>query len=643
MPPVAVIIAAAAAILPADRMSMADRLFDRGMYAEALEEYSSLEGSAGIAGEDILYRLAECQNALGNKEKARELYGRLLKEYPLSARAPRARLMSALASAGDERARLLKSLDADSVPGPVRAVALYHLGADSGDAAMLARSVELDPKGPCAPYAKYRKAVILSAAKEPADRKKAIADFIEIYHSGAKDLAESALFLAAQCCYSEKRYGNVVSVCSAYEKAYPQSPRLGKVRLLAAWSCHAQGRYAEAEALCGEGSTDDSAYLLASCALATGRKDLAATLMRRYLEKFPDGAHRKAVELPLARMDFEAAEKAKDFPKAVDAARRAFSVSGEASDAMRLAWAFESGGNDAEAEAGYADVAAKFPGTREAAEAQFRRAMSAIRAKQWSKAELLLAETLSLQDGTRQAEALYWRGVSAVMLGHGSEGAAHLSKALEKGISIDQTREAKLMLADIALEAGRRDEAAAAYIELAGQGACARMGAAKLRSVGMFLLSQGGDEAAGAAEKCAEDMLASGPPEWMQSGYALKGRAEESRGGFTAATEAYRLAAAQKANTEDLKSAVLNLGVLESRAGSHLEAERLLKQAVELNAEDRRNRAKAYLWLAKNCESMTDWRGACAYATVIVTLFDGEQDLADEAEAIIKRHPEAVK
>jgi hypothetical protein len=39
---------------------------------------------------------------------------------------------------------------------------------------------------------------------------------------------------------------------------------------------------------------------------------------------------------------------------------------------------------------------------------------------------------------------------------------------------------------------------------------------------------------------------------------------------------------------------------------------------------------------------MTDYRGACAYATVVVTLFD-DDELVGEATKIVQAHPEGVR
>ena len=128
-------------------MAMADRLFDKGRYQQAKAEYVALEGANGIAQDERLYRLAECERALGDKTAARAAYAELLERFPMSRHAPRARLMRALAGTDEEQRAELRVLDTDKTPGELRASALYHLGVLNNDADALARAVKADQKG----------------------------------------------------------------------------------------------------------------------------------------------------------------------------------------------------------------------------------------------------------------------------------------------------------------------------------------------------------------------------------------------------------------------------------------------------------------------------------------------------------------
>jgi len=635
---------AAITVLPADRLAMADRLFDRGLYAEAKAEYVALEGAEGVAPDDILYRLAECESALGDKNAAKKAYAALLEKHPLSRHAARSRFMKAMAEEGEARKLSLKALDSDATPADIRAAALYHLGAEGGDANALSRSIALDPSGRYAPYAKYRRALANSSSKDPAVRRQACNELLEIFYSGKDDLSAEALYLAGEISYSDKRYASAASIFRLFMKKFPASEKADGARTMAAWSEYARQAYSEAALLASDGATDDRACILAMSAYATGERAKARGLMLAYLEKYPEGKHRDSVALPLARIDFENAEKAGDAAAAVEAAKKACAVSGAAADMLRLAWAYEKGGNAAAADAEYGKIAVSFPSTEEAAEALFRRAMAAIREKKWSRAGLFLAEAEATgKNARRDAETKYWRGVAAVMLSQTEEGASFLRSALEKGLPPDLAREARLMTADCDYAGGRKEAAKKEYAKLVGEGAAERMGAQKLRAVGRFLLdgtvlAPMPDE----AKKCALAMTAMDNAEWRQAGFALKGAAEEALGATSAAAESYRAAMAEKARTEDLAPAVLSLGVIESKAGNHIEADHVLKECVSLSRDNASRRADAYRWLARNSEAMTDYRGACGYATVILTLFDDEE-LAKEAKQILERHPEASK
>lgn len=632
-------------VLPSDRMAMADRLFDRGDYATAKTEYAALKGVEGVAADELLYRLAECARALKDNAAARQAYGELLARHPMSRHTLRARLQHALLGTADEQRSELKLLDSDEVPAAIRASALYHLGVLTNDAALFARSAKLDPKGPYALYAQFRHAAIIAEDADPAVRRTAIGELMGIARGEDKELAREAIYMAAARSYGDARYAEASLLFARFLKAYPTDSRATNARTMLAWSDYLIGKYAAAAALCGSGETDDFAYLLAACAQAAGDLPRAQELMTRYLENYPQGRYRAAVELPLARMAFEAAEKGGDAAKTIAAAKRSVALSKSSADRLRLAWAYEKGGLEQEATAEYQGVARDFPSTDDAAEALFRKAMLDLRAQRWSAAELSLAEALATgKNAARKAETLYWRGIAAERLGHVEESGRFLKEALTLGLTLDASREARLMLADADFKAGRRADAKAAYMTLVAEGACARMSASRINSVGRFLLEcTEGEPALMEVKTCARALIESGgTPEWRQAGYALCGAAEEAGSEFAAAIASYRACLAENVRTEVTRDVALRLGILESKAGETQAADKTLKEALRLNAADAHRRAQGYLWLARNSETAGDFRSACAYATVVMTLFD-DAALAAEANKILAAHPEEAK
>ena len=631
----AALLIAAIAVLPSDRLVMADRLFNRGRYADAEAEYRALVGAKDIAEDELLFRLAECDRAAGRNDAAKKGYQAIFGKFPDSRHAPRARFMYAMGMQGLERRRLLLELDSDRVPADIRAEALYRVGQEADDVEILARCVKLAPKGRFAPYASLRIGRHLTQSEDPADRRKGVEMLLGIAFGGGEN-ADEALYLAAIQCYRDKKYGEAGSLFRRYRKMHPKGKYLSEARSMSVWSDFLQGRYADAAAACGDGETDDLAYVKAASAYAMGDNERALALFRKYLEDFPQGQYRANAELPIARIEFDSARKTQDVSRAVESARRSFGLSKLASDQLRLAWAYEKAGNAEAAAVEYDEIAKNFQGSEEAAEALYRRAMLSAAEGNWSGAELSLAEALaSGKLGKRQGMAFYWRGVAAMKLGHESAAVGFLRQALEAGLGLDEAREARLMLADHDYKAGNRDAARAAYAALVREGACARMSASRIFAVGKFL---GGAE----GEPCAKELAKRDSPEWRQTGWALLGECEEARESYAAAISSYRKALAENARTESLAAATLRLGKLEFRAGEFDKADLTLKKSLGLNASDACARAEAYVTLAKNAEGSGDVKSAVAYATAVVSLFD-DDEMCAEAKRILAAHPEVAR
>lgn len=622
-------------VLPSDRLVMADRLFNSGKYADAEVEYRALVGQAGIAADELAFRLAECNRVAQRNAEALKGYEEVFTKYPDSRHAARARFFYAMGQTGVERKKMLIALDSDRIDKEIRSAALYHLGTETSDRELLAKCVRLDPKGKYAPYANLRYGSLLNASEDPAERRKGVEVLLCIAF-GTSPLADEALYLAAIQSYREKKYGEAGSLFRRYRTKFPNGANIKDVRTMSAWCDFMEGRYADAAALCGEGDIDDLAYIKAACAYATGDNEKALALFKKYLTDYPQGHYRADAELPIARIEFDLAQAANDSAKTLESAKRGFGLSKLAGDQLRLAWAYEKAGKPDDAAAEYVRLAEKFPGSDEAAEALYRKAMIDAHGENWSAAELALAEAMSSgKIGKRKASALYWRGVAAMKLGHAVEGAGFLENAVAAGLGLDEAREARLMVADYDFRSGRVDQAKESYRKLVREGACERMSAAHILSVGKLL---GGEE----AEICAKVLTKGAAPEWRQAGWALLGDCEEKREAYTAAIEAYRRCLAEPTTTEECAAVALKLGKLEVRAGAFDQADKTLKKAIALNAANAHARADAYVTLAKSVGARGDWKSAVAYATVVVSLFD-DAAFRDEAQKIIDDHPEARK
>ena len=622
----------AVAVAPSDRLAMADRLFNRGEFAAAKEEYVALAGEKEIAADVLAFRRIYCDYQLGNKTAVRKDGEVFLKMFPASENANEVRYFRAMSAEGQDRINELKALDVDAVPASRRAAALCELGKLTNDADAFGRAQKLDPKGPLALYAKYYHAVLLSSSKEPATRKKAIEELLDVAFGKDKTIAESALYSAACLTFSDKRYSEAVALARQYLRKEPtDKAKIRQLRSIAAVSEYNSGKYSSAVEFCGDEKGEEFDMVRALAYDRYGDKVKSLEFAKLYLERYPQGSHRKEIEVLIARADFAAAEKGADTKKQLESARRASELSGTAGDMLRYAWTLEKAGEAVKSEEVYESVAAKFPKSAEAADAMYRRGLSLARRDQWSGAELSLAEALdsSAITADRKALALYWRGVACMRLDHQVKAVGFLKAALAEKLPPDEEREAKLMLADIDYAAGRKEAAVAAYAELVRFGAADRMSAAKTYSVGRLL---GPDE----AKICADALVKSASAEWRQAGFALLGDVEEKRGNSAAAAAAWEKALAEDVTTESKASASLKLGLYETAKGVVDAAEKHLALAIKLNSKDGEARSRAYLALAKCAIARNNDEDARKYATVVVTLFEKTASAVEAGEILRK-------
>lgn len=621
----------AVAVLPSDRLQMADRLFNKGQYKDAKAEYMALRNAPGIAGDELLFRLAETNRLLGDTEKANAEFRALLERFPSSKYVHRSRLVRALALKDkNEKIKELKLLDNDTVDAQTRAAALYNLGTLTRDAEVLRRSIQLEPKGRYADYASFHRAAILTESDKDADRREAINELLKIAFGGNAQFQEEALYLASVQNYSSKRYDESVSLFNRYLKLYPKGKHVESVRTASAWCNYLTGRYSDAIQIASNQEGDDLAYLLAASTQAIGSAEEAHFLYKAYLDKYPMGRNRTNAELAVSRMNFTIAEKSGDIKLAIESAKKAHEISKSVGDYLRLAWAYEKNSQLAEAQAIYLDIRRSDPDSSEAMEAMYRKAMLDMRVEKWSAAEMGLAEVLSSPKvGSRKASALFWRAIAAIRLEHEQEGARYLKEALELGLSLDEQREARLLMADIAFESGRDEEAKAEYEKIVFDGGCDRMSAAKTLAVGKLIGGKG-------AKICAESLIKNDSPEWRQAGYVLLGVSEEESEAYIAAIDAYRNAMAIPVVIEDIASASLRLGRLEMKLGEYDKADATLRKSVEYNSKSPRERAEAYLLLAENSALSGDMKSARGYATVVTTLFD-DAELIEKANKILEK------
>ena len=585
------VFAASLALAPADRLQMADKMFAKGLYAEAAQEYAALKGDRTVSADDITFRIAECNRLCGREKEALEAYDSLILR---------------------------------DIPASMRAVALYRLACAKNDISLFRMCEQTDPSGRYASFARLKRALLLAKTDRTAERREATGIFLELSMSSEKSIAEEALYAAATLAYGDKRWTEAAILFGRLIKTYPGTSRAKAATVPYAWSAFLAGRYTECMSACGDSETDDLFYLRASSMIALDRKKQGLEELARYLEVHPRGRYRASAETPVQRARFDTAAKKGDMAAAVQAAKLA-AASGTASDALRLAWAHEKAGALDEARAEYRRIAAKWPKDPVAGEALFANALADLRAGNWNAGDLALEETLRrFPEFPRKNEALYWRGVAAMRLGHEAEGVLRLEEALKIGLSLDQIREANLLIADVEARTGKTAEAAERYSKLLASGAADRMAAAHLVSVMKLLAKHSKWEPmlAGARALSARSQDAA----FTQIAAVREGQALEGLARSDEAIDSYRVAMSVKADTEEMAAASLALGQLEFRKGEFAAAEKTLAEAIVRNAgpDGLKARAKAYRILADVCRAKGDNLKAKGYETVLKELFGEE-------------------
>ena len=581
--------AAALALAPADRLQMADKMFAKGLHADAAREYAALKGEKTISADDIAFRMAECDRLLGREKESVAAHEKLLLR---------------------------------DIPKTMRAVSLYRVACAKDDAAMFLECEKTDPKGRYAVFARLKRALLLAKSDKAEARREATGLFLELSTSPEPAVAEEALYAAATLAYGDKRWNEAAILFGRLAKSYPDTPRVAAARTPRAWSAFLSGRYDECLIACGDGTEDDLAYLRGAALMALDRREQGIEELAKYIELHPNGKYRKAAETPVQRVRFDAAVKRGDIAAAVQAAKLAAAASDTPSDALRLAWAHERAGAADAARAEYKRIVEKWPKDPAAGEALYANALADLRAGNWNAGDLAIEEALKrFPNLPRRGEALYWRGVAAMRMGHEAEGAKRLEEALKLGLTLDQTREANLLIADTDARAGRMAAAAKRYAPLLAAGAADRMTAAHLAAVVKMLAENEEWEAALAGARAL--YARSGDPAFRQIAAAREGQALEGLARSDEAISAYRRAFAVTADTDEGAAASVALGVLEYRKGEYEAAEKTLEDAIARNSgpEGLKARAKAYRTLADICRATGEALKAKGYETVLKELF----------------------
>ena len=316
------------ALAPADRMLMADKMFAKGLYSQAVAEYTALKGEKTVSADDIVFRIAECNRKLGKEKESITAYDSLLMK---------------------------------DIPNSMRAVVFYRLACVRNDPELFLKCEQTDPKGRYVPFAKLKRAIILAKSKDSVQRRAATGIFLELSLSNDKAIAEEALYAAATLAYGDRRWNEAAILFGKLRKNYPDGVRASSALVPFAWSAYLSGRYTECMSTCSDSREDDLFYLRAVSMLALDRKEQGLAELEKYIETYPRGRYTSSAEIPVQRARYDNAVKKGDLVAAVQAAKLAFASSKTAFDALRLAWAHEKSGAIDEARREYRGIVEKWP------------------------------------------------------------------------------------------------------------------------------------------------------------------------------------------------------------------------------------------------------------------------------------------
>lgn len=583
-------------------------MFQRGALAIARDQF---EAAAELLGalldekpapdlrESALYYRAEALSQAKLPAEAIPLYEALLREFPASpfagyARLSLGRILSARAGTGDtERAQTLFRETAREPATPrLGAEALYLLAQcefargqfkSSADAFLeLARRFPDDERtasaGLQAAWASHQAglhAETLALAAKALD-------------GGKAEPRDEWLYLKGASEYQLTRYPEAIATFAELGTTFPDSRYAGAAAYQTAVALQRSGDPSKAvEAALKVPPTDplrrDVLWLLAECHAALKDRDRAVQYYRLLTDEFP--ASEQAPEA-LYRLAYQLQEReswidaSAAFLQLVDRfkehalAPRALFASGFCQ--MRA-------GRPAQAIRDWDRLLRDHPSHELAGEARFRKALEELRLERFDDASASLDALLKASPGAPQAlDARFWRAKLLQRKNDLPEAERELRAVLAASPSKDLEREATLLLALVAQQAGHEADAASLFQSLLDTPQGARLTPHQLAWLSEYQYGRNASaQAAAAARKLAEQA----PDDaWRQAAWTLAGRAARQQGDRPAAEAAFRKAIQVPGETRYVAEAHLRLGELQLESRETAAAETSFRAAARLAA-----------------------------------------------------------
>jgi len=456
------------------------------------------------------------------------------------------------------------------------------------------------------------------------------------------------LYLKANC---ERSLGKTKDAIASYDhliKKYSSSPFAGKARYEKVMCFYVTGDFSEAikEAESIKDNTEIRAEILKIMAKSYEKKgdiDKAIQYYKLYINEFPNDDF-----VPEAMFNIGCNLKGKEsFKEASEyfvKFAEQYPTNFLASDAIFSAGiCFEKMNKLSEAVKYWEKIVINYSGDNCVNDALYRKGIAELKLNLDKDASATF-ERLSQRDlkGKYAAESFYWRGFLAAKTNAFADAIALYKQALSLSPSKDMEPEIKFSMAYLLLKTGDTNQAAVIFFQLLDKVDDSKFNPSLLKWLAEYAVERKTYDDAIKASKLLLKKV--NEDSWLQTAYAMLGRAYYNKGDKKSARESYGAVLGIKGDTVFSSEAALRIGEIELESGNVKVAYDYYSQAARLASSDDQLaiRAKAYFGLGRSAILLNDFDKAARYFMSVAVLYDDDElvpeSLYEAASSFYKLH-----
>lgn len=443
------------------------------------------------------------------------------------------------------------------------------------------------------------------------------------------------LYLKANCERQLMKNDEAIATYGRIASKYSDGPFAHAARYETALVYYKMGKYADAVKQASRIKLTpeikkDVYWLLAESHSAMKDADTAIQYYRLLVKEFPksnvaaDATYRLAHHLQekgdlkeAARFYGSVAENFKDdklAPKALYASAFCHAKDGRVAEALR----------------DWTALVRAYPNDPLVEDALYQKAMIETRQRKDKEALLSFRDLLKAFPKTRYAaEAHYWQGVFLSQEGKWQDAEEELRQALKNTPARELEREIHFSLAVVLQKTAKLEESAALLETLVTSPDKDKLPSDLVKWMTEFSIDrQKYSQALDAAKLLISREK---EPEWVQTGWALAGRAYFAQDNLKDAETAFRTALAVKVSTPYAAEAAIRLADILMTTNAFDDARKHYETAARLAADESQMaiRARAYAGLGRAAKARKDWDSASRYFMSVAVLYN-EADLVSE-------------